>query len=395
MAGILPSPSVPTLPVGRLALAVVDSGWYTTENLFREVPEDRAATLLLRCADYRVAWSQGGRPWNWNWPAVQSAPGRWRRDLVLPSGWMKSYPRLGMRPIARAVRRWRAEHAGDGPLALVMTYPHYLHLAGMLRPDRLIYYNIDDYRLYWPKSADEVARLELRAVREADLTVCTALHRAEELRRLIPEGAGRIRHLPHGAPTPSIPDRPQDLPAGAPADIAHLPRPLVGYVGTLEDRVDWSLMARVAEANPAASIVLVGRVGGDGGADWQVDRRRCLASPNVHAIGWRPQATIDAYNRSFDVGLIPYRADHPFNVACCPTKVMDYMAAGRPVVSTDLPECQLYPHLFDVVAAGDFVEALRARLAAGPDDGRSAARLAFARENSCRRVVERLLDWIG
>ena len=116
--------------------------------------------------------------------------------------------------------------------------------------------------------------------------------------------------------------------------------------------------------------------------------------PNVHAIGWRSQSSIDAYNRSFDLGLIPYRVDHPFNIACCPTKIMDYMAAGRPVVSTDLPECRLHGHLFDVVAADSFVDAVTARIADGPDDGRAALRLESARENSCRKVVERLLDWI-
>jgi teichuronic acid biosynthesis glycosyltransferase TuaH len=378
----------------RLALAVADAGWYTTGNLFAEVPTSRASTLLLRCNDVRVAWSKGQRPWNWNRPVVQDSPGRWNQNLVLPSGWMKTYPRIGMRPIARAIRDWRSRLSGDGPLALVMTYPYYLHLADLTWPDRLIYFNVDDYRLYWPKAADEVTRLELRAVRESNLTVCTSLRRAEELRRAVPEAASRIKHLPHGAPSASIPDEPQTLPAPAPADIAHLPRPLIGYVGTLEDRVDWALMNRVAETNPTGSIVLVGRVGGDGDASWQRERSNCLARPNVHAIGWRDQAGIDAYNRSFDLGLIPYRVDHPFNLACCPTKIMDYMASGRPVVSTDLPECRLYPDLFDVVESGGFAEAVAGRLAAGPDDGRASLRLDHARANSCEAVVNRLLDWV-
>ena len=169
---------------------------------------------------------------------------------------------------------------------------------------------------------------------------------------------------------------------------------MIGYVGTLEDRVDWGLITRISETNPRASIVLVGRPGPDGDSPWQSERAACLAHPNVHAIGWRSQSSIDAYNRSFDLGLIPYRVDHPFNLACCPTKIMDYMAAGRPVVATDLPECRLYSHLFDVVEPGDFAEAVRVRLASGPDDGQAGLRLDHAQANSCRVVAGRLLDWI-
>ena len=377
-----------------VSLAVADAGWYTTDNLFSQVPTDRSSTLLLRCSDVRVAWGKGERPWNWNRPTHQTDAGVWRRDLVLPSGWMKSYPRIGMRPIARTIKRWRDSIGAQGPLALAMTYPYYLHLAEQVWPDRLVYYNIDDYRLYWPRHAAEVEAMERRAVLESDLTVCVSLRRAEELREAVPQAAFKIQHLPHGAPAGSIPETPQHLPASAPADIAHLPRPLVGYVGTLEDRVDWSLLETTVRALPDASFVLIGRVGDDGESDWQQARTRCLSLPNVHAIGWRSQSTIDAYNRSFDVGVIPYVEDHPFNLACCPTKIMDYMAAGRPVVSTDLPECRLHTDVFDVVPAAGFESTLRERLRNGPDDGRASLRHARAREFSCPNVARRLLDWI-
>jgi teichuronic acid biosynthesis glycosyltransferase TuaH len=394
MASISTRPRRPGLDRDRVSLAIADAGWYTTENLFREAPTDRASTLLLRCADVRVAWSKGERPWNWNKPATQTSPGLWQRDMVLPSGWMKKYPSIGMRPIARTIRRWHADRPADEPLALVMTYPYYLHLADRVWPDRLIYFNVDDYRLYWPGVADEVTRLEHRAVRESDLTVCTSRYRTEELRRAVPEAVDRIWHLPHGAPSASIPDHPQTLPASPPVDIAELPRPLIGYVGTLEDRVDWSLMIEVARSNPDASIILVGRLGPDGESPWQIERRACLDLANVHAIGWRGQSTIDSYNRSFDLGLIPYQVDHPFNVASCPTKIMDYMAAGRPVVATNLPECRLYSEVFDVVESTSFAEAVTRRISEGPDDGRATLRLEIGRANSCRNVVGKLIDWI-
>ena len=136
----------------RLALAIADVGWFTTDHLFGEVPEARASTLLLQCGDVRVAWARGQRPWNWNRPTAETSTGQWRRDLVLPTGWMKKYPRVGMRPVARTIRRWRAEHCDSSPLALVMTYPYYLYLAEQLRPERLVYYNFDDYRFFCRRS---------------------------------------------------------------------------------------------------------------------------------------------------------------------------------------------------------------------------------------------------
>jgi teichuronic acid biosynthesis glycosyltransferase TuaH len=378
-----------------LALAVADANWFTTENLFREAPGARARTLLLQCIDYNNAFRRGLPPWAWGRALWQSGPSEWRRDLVLPSGWMKKFPRLGMRPIGRSILRWRDEHAPGGRFALVMTYPHYLYLRDQVRPDRQVYFNIDDYSQYWPRQARAIDRLERQAVREADLTVCVSRLRAEELREAVPEAAARIRHLPHGAPTSALSPEPLARPDRAPGAIAHLPRPLLGFVGTLGDRVDWPLLARLAHAEPKGSIVLVGRLDAERPGPWKADRERCLALSNVHQVPWLPQHAIPAYNRAFDACLIPYLIDHPFNRVCCPTKIMDYMATGRPVVTTALPECRLYHDLFDVAETpGEFLDAVRRLVLDGSDDGRSAQRHAWAEANTCRRIVERFLDWL-
>jgi hypothetical protein len=74
---------------------------------------------------------------------------------------------------------------------------------------------------------------------------------------------------------------------------------------------------------------------------------------------------------------------------------MDYMATGRPVVTTALPECRLYAELFDVAETpGEFVDHVRRLVADGSDDGRSGLRHAWAEANTCRAVVERFLDWL-
>jgi teichuronic acid biosynthesis glycosyltransferase TuaH len=288
-----------TLPHARvhLALAVADACWFTTENLFRELRDDRVATLLLKCLDYRNAWRRGEPPWTWHRPLCVRGRNLWTRDLILPPGWMKRYPKLGMRPIGRAIGRWRARYAERARLALVMTYPHYLFLRELTDPDISVYFNLDDYTLYWPAHAKEIARLECEAVRASNLTVCVSRVRAEELRARVPEAAGRVHHLPHGAPSATLGAAPQAVPAPPPDDMARLPRPRIGYVGSLEDRVDWELLECLSRAVPGASIVLVGRLApnlADAG-EWQAACQRCLARPNVHALGWRGQEAIAAY----------------------------------------------------------------------------------------------------
>ncbi len=265
----------------------------------------------------------------------------------------------------------------------------------MLRPDVLVYYNIDDYTLYWPDSAAQVRELERAAVLAADVTVCVSRLRADELMATIPEAAGRIHHVPHGAPTPFLADAPLERPAQPPPDLARLPRPYLGYVGSLEDRVDWELLGKLSRDFPEASIVVVGRVHDATSEPWWDACSRFLARPNVHALGWRPQADIARYYQAFDVCLIPYQTDHPFNRACNPTKIMDAMGSGRPIVATDLPECRLHAERFHVVTSDDeFAAAVREILARQSNDGRAGLRHAYALANTCHGMVERILDLI-
>jgi glycosyltransferase involved in cell wall biosynthesis len=378
----------------RRALVIADAGWFTTESLFAELDREDTTTLLLTCLDWRNAWRRGQRPWTWNRPPRRRGDRLWRADLALPTGWMKSFPRLGMAPIARTVRRWLREVAPDSGLTLVMTYPHYLALRRQLAPKETIYLSVDDYRLYWPGQAERVEALEREAVAAADLTACVAQSRRDELRASVPEAAGRIIHLPHGAPRHAIPDRPHARPAPPPTDLAAVAGPRLGYVGSLEDRVDWELLDRLAAHRPDVSLVLIGRPDSDAGASpWHADRRRCLGRPNVRLLGWRDQSSLGAYIAAFDILLIPYATDHAFNQACNPTKIMDYMGSGRPIVATGLPECLLHRDRIHVAEDhSSFLQAIDAILADGSDDGRSETRWRFAREHRCGRVAASLLD---
>lgn len=374
-------------------LVVADASWTWTERLFSPLADLGQRVLLIKAVDWRTAINQRRPGREWLWPATRLAPNLWVQHFILPPGWMKSYPRLGMRPIARAIRKWREQLPQTRPLALAVSYPHYLYLRDQVRPDALVYYNMDDYALYWQSRSEQVRQLERRTVREADLSLFCARIRSEELAAAEPDARARIVHLPHGAPAAVMAPNPLHTPAPAPPDLATLPGPRLGFVGSLEDRLDWDLIDRTAVQFPRASIVLIGREPTPAPRDhWYLSYRRVIARPNVHRLGWKSQQQIGAYTSAFDVCLIPYRTDHAFNRVSCPTKLMDYMATSRPVVTTSLPECRLYDHLFDVAETPEaFLEAIGRLVERGGDDGRAERRWHTARAATWERTSERLL----
>ncbi len=374
-------------------LVVADASWTWTERLFAPLSDLGQRVLLIKAVDWRTALNQRRPGREWLWPSEQLGPNLWVRHFILPPGWMKSYPRLGMRPIARAIASWRQSLPQPRPLALALSYPHYLHLRDLVRPDALVYYNMDDYALYWRSRAEQVRRLERQVVREADLSLFCARIRSEELAASEPEARDRIVHLPHGAPSASIAPSPLRTAAPAPPDLAAMPGPRLGFVGSLEDRLDWDLLGQTARAFPHGSVVLIGREPAEAPREpWYQSYQRTIALPNVYRLGWKSQAELGRYMSAFDVCLIPYRTDHAFNRVSCPTKLMDYMATSRPVVTTSLPECQLYRHLFDVAETPDeFVTAVQRIVERAGDDGRAERRWYAARSATWERTSERLL----
>jgi hypothetical protein len=87
--------------------------------------------------------------------------------------------------------------------------------------------------------------------------------------------------------------------------------------------------------------------------------------------------------------------DHPFNQACNPTKIMDAMGSGRPIVATAIPECRLHTDRFHVAEnADEFIDVVRDILGQQSDDGRAGLRHAYALANTCHGISERILDLI-
>lgn len=120
-------------------------------------------------------------------------------------------------------------------------------------------------------------------------------------------------------------------PQAPPPELENLPRPLLGYFGTLSERLDYDLLDRIAAAFPEATLVLIGPL--------RVSPERLPSRPNVRYFGPQPHDRLPAFAQAFDLGLIPFRLTQA-NRSLNPVKALEYMAAGIPVVSVRLPDVE-------------------------------------------------------
>ena len=139
-------------------------------------------------------------------------------------------------------------------------------------------------------------------------------------------------------------------------------------------------MADLARQRPNWTFVLVGPVG--------IDTSRVQALPNVRLLGPRPYADLPAYLSAMDVGLIPFKRNE-VTFHADPIKAYEYLAAGLPVVATDMPALRRLTHVLSLAASPDeFLSNLTSALAAGRDSG-NAERRAEAQRHSWTGRFER------
>jgi UDP-galactopyranose mutase len=120
------------------------------------------------------------------------------------------------------------------------------------------------------------------------------------------------------------------LPQTDPIDQAHIPEPRIGYFGVIDDRLDQELIRAVAELRPDWHWIFVGPV-------LKVDPEKLPKSSNIHYLGKKDYQALPSYLSNWDVCILPFARNHRTRYIS-PTKTPEYLAAGKPVVSTSLPD---------------------------------------------------------
>jgi glycosyltransferase involved in cell wall biosynthesis len=325
--------------------------------------------------DLRRAWDKVGRmfgPRSAPSPSIATMGPRPEviiEPRVLPWHHWPSVQAFNTRSLVRAIRTALELHECPDRPIIVTGSPPSVGVLGQLGEIGSVYFCMDDFLELPEVSADMIAPLERRLLQRVDVLVATA----SSLTASKAPASGKTYHLPQGVNYAHF-----ATPRPAAPDIDRLPRPRIGFAGGLSERCDLELLQSLALSFPQGSIVLVGPVLLGGKA------LSALTAPNVHFLGAKPYAELPAYVQAFDVGIIPYILSD-WTRAVDPLKLLEYLAAGVPVVTTALPEAVKYRS--HVHIAGDnsgFVREVRLALdTLGPEA--KASRMAMASQHTWER----------
>jgi len=167
--------------------------------------------------------------------------------------------------------------------------------------------------------------------------------------------------------------------------------PRLGYYGVIDERLDLDLLQLIADADPSWQIVMVGPVA-------KVDPAHLPRRPNIHWLGQQSYELLPQLVAGWDVGLMPFALNESTR-SISPTKTLEYMAAGRPVVSTAVPDVvSLYGEVVRIAGNdGAFIDACRKALAETPGaradrEKRMAATVSRYSWDSTAQVIRQALE---
>jgi glycosyltransferase involved in cell wall biosynthesis len=232
--------------------------------------------------------------------------------------------------IGFTLRRWMKTLGFDDPLLWVYT-PFSAALVNAIKNKCCVYECVDEFRAAkgFVRSA-VIGSMEDELLRKCNVTIVTQESLLDRRQKICPQAVC----IPNGADTELFAKIAADD-SPIPEIIARIPRPRLGFVGHIQYWVDLKLLGYVARNRPDWSIVLIGPI------HPLADAGDIKGLPNVHLVGKQPQSEIPRLLKGIDVCVNPYKPDDVAKHAS-PLKLYEYLAAGKPVVSTDMPEARKF-----------------------------------------------------
>ncbi|MCB9422433.1 MAG: glycosyltransferase [Ardenticatenaceae bacterium] len=324
---------------------------------------------------------------------------RWREGLrrVEDNLWIVSLPlllpgkyyspfinRINQKITLAATRRYERQLDFSEPI-LWLYNPEQGELIGQFQEKLSVYHCIDEWTAATTgRKRRTITALESDLLRKVDVVFANSLPTYENKRRHNPQ----TYRIPSGVDVDHF-NQVAEI-AEHPA-IAGLPRPRIGYSGHINERLDYDVLDALARQRTDWTLVFVGDT-----YPWTMDApplRRLAVLPNVYFLGKYPFADMPALLKGMDICLLPY-IDDERGYFRSPLKLYEYLAAGKPVISTPHPEAAEFAELVYQAASPEaFIH--RAAQALGDDNAeKQRQRQLVARQHSWDRrvdVMERII----
>lgn len=262
-----------------------------------------------------------------------------------------------VRRINTAILAWQIRRAipRNARPILWIFLPAHVGMLGKLDEKLAIYHCVDEHAANPNVPARQVIEREQRLLKLADVVLTTSSTLYESKRPFNPN----TFYLPNVADTALFARARQVLIETA-VDLKSIPRPIAGFVGNITAyKLDFDLVRAAAEQNPDCSFVFIGPIGR---GDPSTDIHTLTALKNIHFLGPRSYEELPRYVKAFDVCLIPFRLNDSTR-GTLPMKFFEYLAAGKPVIATDLPAlAEFQDSYYCIRSVDDFASALRRAL---------------------------------
>jgi glycosyltransferase involved in cell wall biosynthesis len=175
-----------------------------------------------------------------------------------------------------------------------------------------------------------------------------------------------------------------------PNDIKDIPGPKLGFIGFINHLIDFELLAKLASEFPNASVILIGGEQVETGIANDIWYQRTKSARNIHYLGYKNYRLLPAYLKAFNICLMPFRLND-WMMHSAPNKTYQYLASGKPIVSTDFTEIRQYYNLVYIAKSHpEFVEEVKKALMEKNSE-LTYARQKAAQENSTEKRAEKVM----
>lgn len=308
-------------------------------------------------------------------------------QLTIPTNWLPAgklftvLSKVNDRIVYKAVKKALKKYGSKEYIYINSFNPLYgNYFPKPFSPKLKIYHCVDDIGNS-PYMDKHGVRLEAQACSEADYVLTTS----SELSRLKSKDAEKVYLLPNAANTKLF-NKAYEGKCVKPADMEQIPKgnKVVSYIGQLAQREDYTLLNKLCDENPDITLMMVGPFGNDFYQKYGLDKRK-----NVLFPGPKPLEELPAYLQYSDCCIIPFLRN-TLTKSIYPLKVNEYLAAGKPVVTTPFSkDIEAFGHVASVEADHDrFIAKVREEIENDNDEKRATRKQASMGNSWEDRVAE-------